>query len=304
MCCSNNSSIICTLILPFSILIIFLFQIYAQYSTLVTLRTKIDNIRDGRNTITNYQLTKDKQYDFNMNKVQECFEDNCLMRINFLKQTTLNVFDSINKKKEEIIDIRVYMFYYLIFYDLICIIIVYFFIYGSIKAGCIKIVFQLIRFYFNAKRMQKFNSHMNLYSIIKSKIDNMYSFRGWNIFTPEGFLIIEFLCNITIILDIIYLIILICNNRRYKKNKYMEKKLVELDKDSNKDETNDEIITKDNETEGKIKEIKPEEDNIVNENEKDNNSKNTGTLNVFENEEDEESITISDEIDNNETNKK
>ena len=304
MCCSNNSSIICTLILPFSILIIFLFQIYAQYSTLVTLRTKIDNIRDGRNTITNYQLTKDKQYDFNMNKVQECFEDNCLMRINFLKQTTLNVFDSINKKKEEIIDIRVYMFYYLIFYDLICIIIVYFFIYGSIKAGCIKIVFQLIRFYFNTKRMQKFNSHMYLYSIIKSKIDNMYSFRGWNIFTPEGFLIIEFLCNITIILDIIYLIILICNNRRYKKNKYMEKKLVELDKDSNKDETNDEIITKDNETEGKIKEIKPEEDNIVNENEKDNNSKNTGTLNVFENEEDEESITISDEIDNNETNKK
>ena len=304
MCCSNNSSIICTLILPFSILIIFLFQIYAQYSTLVTLRTKIDNIRDGRNTMTNYQLTKDKQYDFNMNKVEEFFEDNCLMRINFLKQTTLNVFDSMNKKKEEIIDIRVYMFYYLIFYDLICIIIVYFFIYGSIKAGCIKIVFQLIRFYFNAKRMQKFNSHMYLYSIIKSKIDNMYSFRGWNIFTPEGFLIIEFLCNITIILDIIYLIILICNNRRYKKNKYMEKKLVELDKDSNKDETNDEIITKDNETEGKIKEIKPEEDNIVNENEKDNNSKNTGTLNVFENEEDEESITISDEIDNNETNKK
>ena len=304
MCCSNNSSIICTLILPFSILIIFLFQIYAQYSTLVTLRTKIDNIRDGRNTITNYQLTKDKQYDFNMNKVEEFFEDNCLMRINFLKQTTLNVFDSMNKKKEEIIDIRVYMFYYLIFYDLICIIIVYFFIYGSIKAGCIKIVFQLIKFYYNAKRMQKFNSHMYLYSIIKSKIDNMYSFRGWNIFTPEGFLIIEFLCNITIILDIIYLIILICNNRRYKKNKYMEKKLVELDKDSNKDETNDEIITKDNETEGKIKEIKPEEDNIVNENEKDNNSKNTGTLNVFENEEDEESITISDEIDNNETNKK
>ena len=304
MCCSNNSSIICTLILPFSILIIFLFQIYAQYSTLVTLRTKIDNIRDGRNTMTNYQLTKDKQYDFNMNKVQEFFEDNCLMRINFLKQTTLNVFDSMNKKKEEIIDIRVYMFYYLIFYDLICIIIVYFFIYGSIKAGCIKIVFQLIRFYFNTKRMQKFNSHMNLYSIIKSKIDNMYSFRGWNIFTPEGFLIIEFLCNITIILDIIYLIILICNNRRYKKNKYMEKKLVELDKDSNKDETNDEIITKDNENEGKIKEIKPEEDNIVNENEKDNNNKNTGTLNVFENEEDEESVTISDEIDNNETNKK
>lgn len=304
MCCSNNSSIICTLILPFSILIIFLFQIYAQYSTLVTLRTKIDNIRDGRNTMTNYQLTKDKQYDFNMNKVQEFFEDNCLMRINFLKQTTLNVFDSMNKKKEEIIDIRVYMFYYLIFYDLICIIIVYFFIYGSIKAGCIKIVFQLIRFYFNAKRMQKFNSHMNLYSIIKSKIDNMYSFRGWNIFTPEGFLIIEFLCNITIILDIIYLIILICNNRRYKKNKNIDKKLVELDEDSNKEETNDEIITKDNENEGKIKEIKPEEDNIVNENEKDNNNKNTGTLNVFENEEDEESVTISDEIDNNETNKK
>ena len=79
---------------------------------------------------------------------------------------------------------------------------------------------------------------------------------------------------------------------------------MDLDEDSNKEETNDEIITKDNENEGKIKEIKPEEDNIVNENEKDNNNKNTGTLNVFENEEDEESVTISDEIDNNETNKK
>lgn len=304
MCCSKNSSIICTLILPFSILIIFLFQIYAQYSTLLTQRTKIDNIRDGRNTLTNYQLTKDKQYDFNMNRVQDYFESNCLMRINFLKQTTLRVFDSLNNKKGEVIDIRVYMFYYLIFYDLICIIIVYFFVYGSIKAGFIKIVFQIIRFYFNAKRIQKFNSHINLYYIIKSKIDNMYTFRGWNIFTPEGFLIIEFICNITIILDIIYLIILVCNYWRYKKYKNMDKKLVELDEDSNKDETNDdEKIIKDNENDGIIKEIKLEEDNIVNESEKGNNNKNSGTLNVFENEEDEESINISDELDNDEPNK-
>ena len=99
MCCGKCFRCLYNIIIPYSILCIFLLQIYAQYSTLVTLRTKIDNKRDGRNTMTNYQLTRDKQYDFNMNKVQECFEDNSLMNISILKSFVLNLFYSMNSKK-------------------------------------------------------------------------------------------------------------------------------------------------------------------------------------------------------------
>jgi len=293
MCCSKCSSFISKIILPFSILIIFLFQIYAQYSTLITQRTKIDNIRDGRNTMTNYQLSKDKEYDFNMNKVQEYFEDNCLMKINFLKNTTLHILDSILNKKGEIVDNRIYMFYYLIIYDIICVIIVYIFIYGSIKAGFIKITFQIIRFYFNAQRMKKFNSNLDLYSIIKSKIENMYIFRGWNIFSPEGFLIIEFLCNFEIILDIIYLILLICNKKRNKTNKKIYKLKEELVEITNNEDINDENSIDENKENNNEtnnindKDSKVEESSIGNKKEKNNNN-TEGTLNIFENEDDEE----------------
>ena len=293
MCCSKCSSFISKIILPFSILIIFLFQIYAQYSTLITQRTKIDNIRDGRNTMTNYQLSKDKEYDFNMNKVQEYFEDNCLMKINFLKNTTLHILDSILNKKGEIVDNRIYMFYYLIIYDIICVIIVYIFIYGSIRAGFIKITFQIIRFYFNAQRMKKFNSNLDLYSIIKSKIENMYIFRGWNIFSPEGFLIIEFLCNFEIILDIIYLILLICNKKRNKTNKKIYKLKEELVEITNNEDINDENSIDENKENNNEtnnindKDSKVEESSIGKKKEKKNNN-SEGTLNVFENEDDEE----------------
>ena len=293
MCCSKCSSFISQIIIPFSILIIFLFQIYAQYSTLITQRTKIDNIRDGRNTITNYQLSKGKEYDFNMNKVQEYFEDNCLMKINFLKNTILKIIDSILNKKGEIVDNRIYMFYYLIIYDIICVIIVYIFIYGGIMAGFIKIAFQTIRFYFNAKRMSKFNSNLGLYSIIKSKIENMYLFRGWNIFSPEGFLIIEFLCNFEIILDIIYLILLICNKKRNKKNKRIYKLKDELIEITNNEDIKDENnIDENKENNNEINNIndrdsKVEESSIGKEKGKNNNN-SEGTLNIFENEDDEE----------------
>ena len=43
------------------------------------------------------------------------------------------------------------------------------------------------------ERMKKFNTHMSVYSIIKGKLENMFLYRGWNIFSPEGFLIIELL---------------------------------------------------------------------------------------------------------------
>ena len=306
MCCRKCCRCLFNVIIPYSILCIFLFQIYSQYSTLVTLRTKLDNIRDGRNTMSNYQLSKDKHYDFNMNKVQESFEDNALMNISPLKNAVLNLIEKRNNKKEDF-DNRVYMFYYLIVYDFICLIIVYFFIYGYIKAGILKIIFQAFHFYFNWKRMQKFNTDMPVFSIIKSKLDNMYKLRGWNIFNPEGFLVIEFLCNFAIILDILLLIIYLYQ-LRYKKMKKI--KIDFDDRDSSFDEKEN---NQNNNSENNIYNNKSNEKNSENGdesngdgigiilNKKDDNNNNNlegGTLNpTFENEEDEEDVEVSEEED-------
>ena len=301
MCCGKCFRCLYNIIIPYSILCIFLLQIYAQYSTLVTLRTKIDNKRDGRNTMTNYQLTRDKQYDFNMNKVQECFEDNCLMNINILKNFVLGLFNSMNNKKENF-DIRVYMFYYLIVYDFICLVIVYFFIYGSIKAGILKIIFQSFRFIFNWKRMQKFNNQMTVFSIINSKLENMYLLRGWNIFNPEGFLIIEFFCNFAIILDIVLLIIYICTR---KKNKGIKKKEIVLEKDNSFDESDNNINNNNinnnnnlNESDNKSDE-KSEDESNSNSKKKDNKNNNNLTIEPqFES--DDENEELSEESDHKE----
>ena len=219
MCCGKCFRFLINVILPYSILCIFLFQIYSQYSTIVTLRTKKENKKDGRRTLSNYQLTKDKYYDFNMNKVKEYFEDNAIMNIPFVKNKTLGLIETKNVNKDKDFDNRVYMFFYLIIYDIISLIVVYCFIYGSIFAGLLKIIFQIIRFYFNAKRLKRFNINMGLYSIINSKIENIYLYRGWSIFNPEGFLILEFLCNFAIILDIILLLIYIRRLYKYRQMK-------------------------------------------------------------------------------------
>ena len=219
MFCGKCCRFLINVILPYSILCIFLFQLYSQYSAVVTLRTKFDNKKDGRKTLTNYQLIKDKNYDFNMNKVKEYFEDNAIMNIPFVKDFTLGLIEKRNINNDEDFDNRIYMFYYLIFYDIISILVVYCFIYGNIEAGLLKIIFQIIRFYFNAKRLKKFNTNIGLFSIINSKIENMYLYRGWSIFNPEGFIIIEFLCNFAIILDIILLSIYIHRIRKYRRNK-------------------------------------------------------------------------------------
>ena len=244
MYCGKDSNFLTNSLIPYTILCIFLLQIYSQYSTLITLRTIIDNKRDGRNTMANYQITKDKQYDFNMNKLKEYFEDNLLMNINFIKKATLKLFEIIKNKKENKNDIRVFMFYYLILYDFCCLIIIYIFIYESIKAGIIIIIFQSFRFIFNAKRIQRFNNNLSIFSIIKNKIDNMHSIRGWNFFNPEGFLIIEFLCNFSIILDIYLLIIYIYRRYKYrskKKNIIPDEKNNSLDEDSIEKKNNEKL---------------------------------------------------------------
>lgn len=259
MCCGKLFKSLFSGLFYYLILCIFLLQLYAQYSTLVTLRTKLDNQKDGRNTMTNFQLSKSKHYDFNMNKVQEYFDDNALMQIPFLKKQAFNLMDYFNKREDKL-DNRVYMYFYLIGYDIICTIIVYIFLFcPSIKAGFIKVIFQLLRFYYNAKRLQKFNSKMNLYEIIKSKWENMVLIRGWSIFNPEGFFIIEFLCNFVVILDIILLIKYIRVRRRYKRIKKMNQIVEEKDesvdendkKEKKDDDKNDEINEKESNGESK-----------------------------------------------------
>ena len=301
MFCGKCSRFFINVILPYSILLIFLFQIYSQYSTIVTLRTKKEDINDGRKTMTNYRLTKDKHYDFNMNKVKEYFEENAIMNLPYVQNLTLELIEKRNVDKDKNFDNRKYMFFYLIFYDIISLIIVYFFIYGSIKAGLIKIIFQIIRFYFNAKRLKKFNTYMSLYSIIYSKIENIYLFRGWSIFNPEGFLIIEFLCNFAIILDIILLLIYIYRDYKYRRIKKLN--IIVDDRDNSTEEEND---VKDNKSDddNKIIENNEEESNgesKLNNNNIQKNKKGDGNIKFdFENEEDDNEV--SEEFDNRNNN--
>ena len=296
MCCGKCYRFLINVILPYSILCIFLFQIYAQYSTIVTLRTKIDNKKDGRRTITNYQLMKDKHYDFNMNKVKEYFEDNAIMKIPYVENFTLGLIEKRNVNNDKDFDNRIYMFFYLIFYDIISLIIVYCFIYGSIEAGLLKIIFQIIRFYFNAKRLKRFNTNMGLYSIINSKLENMYLYRGWSIFNPEGFLIIEFLCNFTIILDVILLLIYIHRIRKYRRMKQLNvivddnhnssdeenpEKNIKNDDEKKKedlDESNGESNPKNNIRQGKLDFEDEDNDNVSEEYDNINNNNNINNI--------------------------
>ena len=292
MCCGKCSRFLINVILPYSILCIFLFQIYSQYSTIVTLRTKIDNKKDGRRTLTNYQLMKDKHYDFNMNKVKEYFDDNAIMNIPYVKNLTLGLIEKRNVNNDKDFDNRIYMFFYLIFYDIISLIIVYFFIYGSIMAGLIKIIFQIIRFYFNAKRLKRFNTNMSLYSIINSKIENMYLYRGWSIFNPEGFLIIEFLCNFAIILDIILLLIYLHRIRKYKRMKQLN--VVVDGNDNSSEEENPEKNKNDDESNGESNpknnirgKLDLEDDDNVSEEYDNINNNNNNINNIKEEDQDE-----------------
>jgi len=169
------------------------------------------------------------------------------MNIKCLKNLLLESFEPINYKKENKNNTIIYMLYYLIAYDIICLIILCYFISGSLFAGAIKIIYQIVHFYFNSKMIKKFNMQMNIFSIIKSKIENTYLIRKWNIFNSEGYLVIEFLCNFIIIFDIL-LIVYICRKKNYtKKEKNKEKfkeKIKEKTKEKIKEKTKEKIKEK------------------------------------------------------------
>ena len=74
--------------LPFSVFFLSLFQLYFQYSSLMTPRNKIDNEKDGRNSLISFMISG-KRFDLNLRKIEENFEDNPLMKIDLLKNYTL-----------------------------------------------------------------------------------------------------------------------------------------------------------------------------------------------------------------------
>ena len=280
--------------LPMIILLFTLFQLYFQYSTFITPRNnKYDKI-DRRGKIYTIKIGK-KKLDLNLGKIEECFNDSSLMNINPLRNSTLNYIEKIDAKRGSQLDQKVYMFFYIVITDLLYIINLYIFYFGSITSGIIKIIFQVLKFFFSYKRLKKTSPDLCIFQIIKNYIDNTKD-RQLSFFEPEGYAIIDHLCNYVIIFDIIYLIILFKNNC-CKKNEggktiiikdAQDEQIIENDVDNGnsnekEQENQDEIINENNNSNNIIN----NESN--NENGNDNNIK-TGKLNLEEeeNEDDEE----------------
>jgi len=287
---SKCSSIIQTL-LPLLILLICLFQLYFQYSSILTPRDKELDIKDKRQTIYSFRK-KDFQLDLNLEKINESFEDSPLMNINYLKNATLNGFEKINEKREEKLDQRMYMLFYLLFRDLLYIILIYIFYFEGFKAGIIKIIFQGFKFYFGTRRLKSSNPNLCSYQIIKNYID-FIKLRDLNFFSPEGFEIFEYICNYVILLDFIWLIILFKKRRQSKKyegNYIVKQKQEDSNEKEESDENNNiEIKRRDDDI---INEIKENNDNIIRD-----NSEQKGKLKLEEEEEEkEEDKEVSEEI--------
>ena len=202
-------------ILPLTILIIILFQLYFQYSTFMTKRYQDLENRDKRNQIYTLNFIG-KRYDFNLKEIDNYFNDNALMKINILKDIILKGFNKWNESRKNKLDIQIYELFYLIIYDLIFIFFLYKFIFKSVKAGIAKIIIQILKFIFTAIRINK-NQDICFWTIIKNHYDNS-DLRNSEVFTPEGFEIFEVLCNLVIILDIIWLIII--KKESHKNNYY------------------------------------------------------------------------------------
>ena len=286
--------------LPLSILLISLFQLYFQYSSLMTPRNEIESEKDNRNSLISFMINK-KRFDLNLKKIEESFEDNPLMNIDLLKNYTLKGFDKINEKREDKIEKRKLMLSYLMIYDIIFIIFIYIFIFGGFKSGIVTIIFQIFKLYFTSKRLK--SRDICLCETVLNFFESL-GLRDWGLFTPEGFQILEFLFNYVIILDIIWLILIKINNNK-KKGEYVElsEKIV-LNDDDREDykEKNDEnvgkniFIQKDEEKEQKI---------LSNENNNEDNSQednNEDDENMNENGDNNEDSKEDDNINNEDNN--
>ena len=288
--------------LPFSVLFLSLFQLYFQYSSLMTPRNEIESEKDNRNSLISFMINK-KRFDLNLKKIEESFEDNPLMNIDLLKNYTLKGFDKINEKRENKIEKRKLMLSYLMIYDIIFIIFIYIFIFGGFKSGIVTIIFQIFKLYFTAKRLKQSSRDICLCETVLNFFKNL-GLRDWGLFTPEGFQILEFLFNYVIILDIIWLILIKINNNK-KKGEYVElSEKIFLNDDDREDykEKNDEnvgkniFIQRDEEKEQKI---------LSNENNNEDNSQednNEDDENMNENGDNNEDSKEDDNINNEDNN--
>ena len=295
---ATKCSCITQTLLPLLILLICLFQLYFQYSSILTKRDKELDIKDKRQTIYSFR-TKDFHLDLNLEKITESFEDSPLMNINYLKNATLNGFDKLNEKKEEKLDKRIYMLFYLLCRDLLYIILIYTFYFEGFKAGIIKIIFQGFKFYFGLRRLKRSNPNLCSYQIIYNYFENI-KLRNINFFSQEGFEIFEYICNYVILLDLIWLIILFKKRRQSKKD---EDDYIKKEKQEVKYNENDTNEMEDSNENNNI-EIKRRDDDIINEIKENNdnnisdNSNQKGRLKLEEEEEEEkeEDRDISEEI--------
>ena len=288
--------------LPYSILLISLFQLYFQYSNLIALRNETDNQKDNRNSLNSFMI-KRKRLHLNFQKIEEGFEDNPLMNIDIVKKCVLKVFDKINEKRENQFDKRKLMLFYLIFYDIIFIISIFIFFIGGIISGIVKIIFQIFKLYFTGKRLKQSSPDICLCETVLNFFKNL-GLRDWGLFTPEGYQILEFLFNIVIILDIIWLIwlILIKKNSNKKKGEFIElsEKIILRDEDredyKEKNDENDgkKIIIENNREKGFTN-----ENNNVEINQEDSNEDDE---NIKENDNNDEDNKDDDNINNEDNN--
>ena len=202
-------------ILPLSIIIISLLQLYFQYSTFMTKRNQNLEKQDKRNQIYTFNFIFGRRYEFNLGEIDNYFNDNALMKITKLKNLVINGANKWNEKRQNKLNIKLYEIFYLIIYDLFFIIFLYLFIFKLFKAGIMKIIIQILKCVFTARRFKKNNPEICLCRIILNHFDNTY-LRNSEIFDPEGYEIFEFLCNFVIVLDIIWLIIIKRDARKDK----------------------------------------------------------------------------------------
>ena len=282
-------------ILPLSILFITLFQLYFHYSTIVTPRGKEFYQKDGQNEYYYFQFGK-RNFDLNLKKLSQNFEDNPLMNINIIKNRTLNCFQKLDEKLEKKLDLRIYELFYLIAHDVFYLIFVYIFYFRGYKSGIVVILSKLLRFYFNAKRIRLSNPDLCPFQVFLNYYKNNMVIREESLFTPEGFELLEYICNYFIILDFIWLYIIIKRKKCIKKEIMTDEQKV-VNKNKITDEPENEGLSGESKIINNI--------NVSNNNNKDNEIE-TGKLNLnFDDgyEEGEESEHISeDPIDQQETN--
>ena len=309
-------------ILPLSILIISLLQLYFQYSSIMTKRKQNLEEKDKRNQLYTMNFIFGKRYGFNLREIDDYFNYNALMKIPKLKELVKNGFTKWNEKREKKLNEKIYELFYLIIYDLIFIIFLYLYIFKSFKAGILKILIQILKCVFTAIRLKTKYSSIFINRMIYIHWENIDS-RSLEFFDAEGFEIMEYLCNLVIILDIIWLIIIKRdarnNNNNLPETEFVIKKQVLTDEnrvDYNEGGTielkeekiysNDNNKESDEDKDDDNDEDKDDNNNINNDDENDNqneNEKDDEEINNNKYDEDNENINNNkDEDDDQENN--